>query len=78
MGKKPKDDRIEGWLSWHHVTGGPLLGALEFNSEAQLMNEQPDLASEWKGRVLLNITLFDVEEPERKMTKINEEIRVRA
>ena len=78
LDKKAKDDRTEGWLSWHQVTGGPVLGALEFNSEAELMNKQPDLASEWKGRVLLNITLFDVEEPEHKMMKINEEIRVRA
>ena len=71
---KSKKDRTWGWMAWHSVLGGPVGG----NDEAKLMDEQPELASEWKGRVLLNISLEKAEQPIKKIGKMNEEIRTEA
>jgi hypothetical protein len=38
------------------------------------MNENPELASNWKGRILLSVWCEETEKPIAKVTKIDEEI----
>ena len=42
------------------------------------MNEDPDLASNWKGRILMQIECYATEKPVSKVENIEDEVRDKA
>ena len=70
-----------GSLMWQNIYGAPtnfkLAGVQqeELNAKNQ-MNENPDTASLWKGRILMHIRAFDEEAPEHGIVKMtNQEVQ---
>lgn len=64
-----KDDGI---LVWKNLYGSPL-GCSGANTK--LMNDNPDVASTWKGRTLMHISCFDVKNPELKVSPLDPEFK---
>jgi hypothetical protein len=42
------------------------------------MNKQPELGSTWKGRVLVNLRVFNADSPQREIGAIQPTLRERA
>jgi hypothetical protein len=62
------DSGTEGILSWHNLYGSPL-GCSGENTDR--MNDFPELASTWKGRILMHISSFDIKNPEMKLALLD-------
>ena len=60
-----------GQMMWKNVYGGPI-GSLP-SAERNIMNENPEVASLWKGRILMNIEVFDSKAPEQGEVEIKED-----
>ena len=58
----------EGFLKWYNLFGSPL-GCSGDNTDK--MNNYPEFASTWKGRILMHISCVDVKNPEMKIEKLN-------
>ena len=56
-----------GEFVWHNIYGAPLGVS---NKESKLMNDDPDVASEWKGKVLLQILGEETDKPMAKSMEI--------
>ena len=57
---------------WKNVYGGPI--GLAPSQNKKLMNENPEIASLWKGRILMHIQTFDSKAPESGMFDIDQNI----
>lgn len=51
----------KGTLVWKQLYGAPVAGT---GAAADAMNAQPELASDWKGRVLLHLQACEAQYPE--------------
>lgn len=66
------DGKFQGKFFWANIYGSPLNLS---NSEAKRdMNENPELASNWKGRILMQIECSETEKPVAKVCKIDQDI----
>lgn len=63
----------EGSLMWTNIYGSPL-GVSGANTEK--MNDNPEVASTWKGRILMHISAFDTKSPEIKVAPLDPEFKV--
>ena len=61
-----------GALMWKNVYGGPI--GLAPSANKQLMNENPEIASLWKGRILMHIQASDSKAPEQGKFSIDQTI----
>lgn len=59
-----------GFYFWKNIYGSPLGVGGE---NTRLMNENPDLASTWKGRILMKVTAEKTEKPEIKKQSVEQE-----
>lgn len=64
-----------GQFFWKNIYGSPLNVQGETK---KAMNENPDIASTWKGRMLIQITAEETEKPEIMVRDIPEEEREEA
>lgn len=64
-----------GKYFWHNLYGAPNGYS---GSMCDLMNEQPEMGSSWKGRVLMQIEASDAKHPERKEQVLEETIKTNA
>mmetsp|Transcript_30294 Transcript_30294/g.46320 ORF Transcript_30294/g.46320 Transcript_30294/m.46320 type:complete len:131 (+) Transcript_30294:880-1272(+) len=70
------DGKMEGKFVWKNVYGSPLN---QSNSQAKRdMNENPELASNWKGRILMQIACEETEKPIAKVEPIEDELVMEA
>lgn len=70
------DGKFHNKFFWMNIYGSPLN---QSNSQAKRdMNENPELASNWKGRVLMQIECFETEKPVCKVANIDDEIIMEA
>lgn len=58
-----KETGGDGILMWRNLYGSPL-GCSGDNTTK--MNDNPEYASTWKGRMLMHISSYDVKNPEMK------------
>lgn len=59
------DNKFNGKFFWKNVYGSPLN---QSNSQYKRdMNENPELASNWKGRILMQIECEETEKPVAKV-----------
>lgn len=66
------DGKFQNKFFWANIYGSPLNLS---NSDAKRdMNENPELASNWKGRILMQIECSETEKPVAKVCKIDQEI----
>jgi len=61
-----------GQLFWANLYGAPL-GKMGSNTER--MNEEPEYASQWKGRILLHLHAEEVKNPEMKLAPLAPELK---
>ena len=66
------DSGDTGTLKWTNLYGSPL-GCSGENTEK--MNNFPEFASTWKGRLLMHISATDTKNPEMKVDKLNAEFK---
>lgn len=69
-----------GHFYWQNMYGGPItkgvLGATTGGNKAyDMMNQNPELGSSWKGRMLMQIEATDSKHPERRDQQMDPEIR---
>lgn len=64
-----------GFYIWRSLNGSP---AENTNEAADEMNENPEIASDWKGMVLLHISAEENDKPKKGVTTMEPEIRTRA
>jgi len=62
----------EGVLKWHNLYGSPL-GCSGENTNK--MNEFPEIASTWKGRILIHVQAYDTKNPEMKLAPLDPEYK---
>jgi hypothetical protein len=51
-------------MKWLNLYGAPMNGG---GDAAEMMNEYPETASAWKGRILVQMTCVDTKNPEMKV-----------
>ena len=61
-----------GELRWVNIYGAPT--GLVMGPHMKKMNENPEVASMWKGRVLLHLEIADCKTPERAVVDLDEAI----
>lgn len=61
-----------GHFVWHNIYGAPL--NCSSGKAKEMMNNDPDFASEWKGRVLLQIIGEETDKPMAKQIEIEQDI----
>ena len=66
---------LGGKFFWHNLYGAPLGYS---GRVCDLMNEQPELGSAWKGRILMQIEAEEAKHPERKVQALEESINRQA
>lgn len=59
-------------MTWLNLYGSPL-GCSGDNTDK--MNEFPELASTWKGRILMHISAADTKNPEMKVQALTPELK---
>jgi hypothetical protein len=62
-------------MKWVNLYGSPL-GVSGGNTEK--MNDNPEVASTWKGRTLMHISSFDTKSPENKVNPLDPDIKTLA
>lgn len=60
-----------GYFCWKNLYGSPL--NQKNSKEKRLMNENPEFASQWKGRILCQVLCEETEKPLAKVVDISEE-----
>lgn len=60
-------------LIWQNIYGAPATCSNDF---ATVMNEQAELGSDWKGRVLLYLSVQDTKYPQSGVVDIEEDMKV--
>jgi hypothetical protein len=66
------DSGPDGLLIWKNLYGSPM-GCSGQNTA--MMNENPEMASFWKGRILMHISSFDVKNPEMKVVPLSADFK---
>ena len=61
-----------GFTKWMNLLGAPLNRKGEFSD---LMNDNPEYASTWKGRILMQLECVDTDQPEMKVQAIDPQIQ---
>ena len=61
-----------GMFFWHNLYGSPRGYS---GSMCDLMDQNPELGSEWKGRILMHIEAKDAKHPERKEQVLDSRIK---
>lgn len=61
-----------GVMQWYNLYGSPL-GCSGENTNK--MNEFPEIASTWKGRILMHIQAYDTKNPEMKLAVLDPEFK---
>jgi len=54
---------------WKNIYGSPISTSIingQNKTHKKLMDENPELASSWKGRILMQIECYQTEKPEAK------------
>jgi hypothetical protein len=64
-----------GMLVWKNLYGSPL-GCSGDNTN--LMNDNPEMASTWKGRTLMHLTAYDIKNPEMKVAPLDMDFKAKA
>ena len=59
-------------MVWTNLYGSPL-GCSGANTN--LMNDNPEMASTWKGRLLMHFSSFDTKHPEMKQIPLDPEFK---
>ena len=62
-------------MVWMNVYGAPSARELIESSVATTMNANPELATTWKGRILVHFAVDDTESPESKTVKLMDEAK---
>jgi len=62
----------DGNLQWYNLYGSPL-GCIGENTNR--MNDFPEVASTWKGRILMHIQCYETKNPEMKVAPIEAEFK---
>ena len=57
---------------WKNIYGSPM--NLSNSSEKKHMNMDPDCASNWKGRILMQVECYETEKPIAKVCRIEENL----
>lgn len=65
----------DGVLTWYNLYGSPL-GCSGDNTKK--MNEFPEIASTWKGRILMHVQAYDTKNPEMKLAVLDPEFKTAA
>lgn len=60
---------------WHNLYGCPVKVG---GDASDMMNENPEIASTWKGRILLHIDCEDSQHPEKAVQRIEDGIKEKA
>lgn len=63
---------LEGKIRWVNIYGSPM-GQADTAAKRE-MNENPEIASNWKGRVLLQVTCHKTDKPVAKVCSIDPEL----
>jgi len=64
--------KLEGKFMWRNVYGSPIN---QSSSDAKReMNENPEAASNWKGRILMQVVCEKTEQPIAKFQDIPQEV----
>lgn len=66
------DGKYRNKFFWKNIYGSPL--NLKNSQAKREMNENPELSSNWKGRVLMQIECFKTDQPVCKITHIEDDI----
>ena len=66
------ESKEDGVLRWLNLYGSPL-GCSGENTDK--MNNYPEVASTWKGRMLMHVSCVDTKNPEMKVDKLNPEYK---
>lgn len=64
----------EGLLVWRNLYGSPLDCSGENTDK---MNDYPELASTWKGRILMHLSAYDTKNPEMKVVPLDPQFKQR-
>ena len=67
-----KFSKLGGGLVWMNIYGSPT-GNFETNVKKE-MNHNPELASQWKGRILMHFEVFDTKNPEVISRKVDKDV----
>jgi len=68
-----KDDpKINGKFGWKNIYGSPM--GLSDSEAKRAMNDNPEKASFWKGRILMQVCVEETEKPVAKVAQIDDEI----
>ena len=70
------EGKLNGKFVWKNVYGSPM--NLSNSAAKRAMNDNPELASFWKGRILMQIVCEDTEKPIAKVEKISDEVVMEA
>ena len=65
-----------GKFVWKNVYGSPM--NLSNSAAKRAMNDNPELASFWKGRILMQIVCEETDKPVAKVEKISDEVIMEA
>ena len=65
----------EGVMVWKNLYGSPL-GCSGDNTNR--MNDNPEIASTWKGRILMHLSSFDTKTPEMKIAVLDPDFKAKA
>ena len=61
---------------WKNIYGSPM--NLSGSSAKKQMNNNPDVASNWKGRILMQVQCYETEKPIAKVCRIEEDLVLEA
>ena len=64
-----------GKFYWHNLYGAPIGYS---GKTCDLMNDNPEVGSAWKGRILMQIESVDSKHPERKEAVLEDTIKQQA
>lgn len=70
--QKGADDEPNGAMVWMNVYGAPTTSHVVTGPIKKRMNSNPELATTWKGRILMHIEVFDTESPDVKVETIDD------
>jgi hypothetical protein len=63
-------NELNGKFFWKNIYGCPLSCS---GTNSDMMNSNPEVASTWKGRVLMQVTSLKTDKPQCKQVKISKE-----
>lgn len=70
-GSEDKDGKRFSFFCWKNIYGSPM-GCPDGEAKS-LMNLNPEMASNWKGRILMKVECYPTEKPSAKVQDIPDE-----